>query len=59
MREAVLLTKFAQERGGNDSAYAFLPKKHVFMSSCLKNVFLSACKYRTKSKKLLQNKNRF
>ena len=42
MREAVLLTKIAQERGGNDSAYAFLPKKHVFMSSCLKNVFLSA-----------------
>ena len=38
MREAVLLTKFAQERGGNDSAYAFLPKN---MSSCLKNVFLS------------------
>ena len=34
-REAVLLTKFAQERGGNDSAYAFLPKKtclHVFLS---------------------------
>ena len=31
-REAVLLTKFAQERGGNDSAYAFLPKN---MSSCL------------------------
>jgi hypothetical protein len=58
MREVVLLTKFAQERkGGNYSAYAFLPKKHVFMSSCLKNVFLSACKYRTKSKKLLQNKN--
>ena len=28
MRETVLLTKFAQERGGgNDSAYAFLPKK--------------------------------
>ena len=43
MREVVLLTKFAQERkGGNYSAYAFLPKKHVFMSSCLKNVFLSA-----------------
>ena len=32
MLEAVLLTKFAQERGGNDSAYAFLPKN---MSSCL------------------------
>ncbi len=42
MRKAALLTKIAQERGGNYSAYAFLPKKHVFMSSCLKNVFLSA-----------------
>ena len=37
MREVVLLTKFAQERkGGNYSAYAFLPKKtclHVFLSN--------------------------
>ena len=40
MRKAVLLTKFAQERGGNYSAYAFLPKKHVFMSSCLKKRLL-------------------
>ena len=31
MREVVLLTKFAQERGGNDSAYAILPKKRLLV----------------------------
>ncbi len=33
--------KICTRKRGNDSAYAFLPKKHFSMSSCLKNVFLS------------------
>ena len=52
MQEDVLLTKFAQERKGaitqlipsclKTCLHVFLSKNMFFMSSCLKNVFLSA-----------------